>query len=42
MDLGKPVDWRTLEANAGYERQSGLKDVAGDMTGEARLDGPYD
>ena len=33
-DLGKPVDWRILEANAGYERQSGLKDVARKLASE--------
>jgi PAS domain S-box-containing protein len=33
-DLGKPVDWRILEANAGYERESGLKDVAGKLASD--------
>ncbi len=33
-DLGKPVDWKILEANAGYEMQSGLKDVAGKLASE--------
>lgn len=33
-DSGKPVDWRILEANAGYEKQSGLKDVAGKLASE--------
>ncbi len=32
--LGKPVDWYILEANAGYEKQSGLKDVAGKLASE--------
>ena len=31
---GKPVDWRILEANPGYERESGLKDVAGKLASE--------
>ena len=30
-DLGRPVDWRILEANSAYETQSGLKDVAGKL-----------
>lgn len=33
-DLGKPVDWRILEANPSYERHSGLKDVAGKLASE--------
>ena len=33
-DQGRPVDWRILEANAGYEKQSGLKDVAGKLASE--------
>jgi PAS domain S-box-containing protein len=33
-DLGQPVDWRILEANPGYEKQSGLKDVAGRLASE--------
>lgn len=33
-DLGRPVDWKILEANAGYEKQSGLKDVAGKLASE--------
>lgn len=33
-DLGDPVDWRILEANAGYGQQSGLKDVAGKLASE--------
>jgi len=32
--LGKPVDWRILDANAAYETQSGLKDVAGKLASE--------
>jgi len=32
--LGKPVDWRVLEANPAYETQSGLKDVAGRLASE--------
>ena len=31
---GRPVDWKILEANAGYENQSGLKDVAGKLASE--------
>jgi len=33
-DFGRPVDWRIIEANAGYEQQSGLKDVAGRLASE--------
>ncbi len=33
-DFGRPVDWRIVEANAGYEQQSGLKDVAGRLASE--------
>jgi len=33
-DFGRPVDWRIIEANAGYEKQSGLKDVAGRLASE--------
>jgi PAS domain S-box-containing protein len=33
-DQGRPADWRILEANAGYERQSGLRDVAGKLASE--------
>jgi PAS domain S-box-containing protein len=33
-DLGQPVDWKILEANPGYEKQSGLKDVAGKLASE--------
>ncbi|CCM78262.1 PAS domain S-box protein [Rhizobium mesoamericanum] len=33
-DVGRPVDWKILEANAGYEKQSGLKDVAGKLASE--------
>ncbi|MBX5239606.1 PAS domain S-box protein [Rhizobium sp. NLR22b] len=33
-DLGRPVDWKILEANAAYEKQSGLKDVAGKLASE--------
>ncbi len=33
-DFGRPVDWRIVEANAGYEKQSGLKDVAGRLASE--------
>jgi len=33
-DQGQPVDWRILEANPGYEEQSGLKDVAGKLASE--------
>ena len=32
--LGRPVDWKILEANAGYEKQSGLQDVAGKLASE--------
>ncbi|XAZ21543.1 PAS domain S-box protein [Sinorhizobium sp. B11] len=33
-EFGRPVDWRIVEANAGYEQQSGLKDVAGRLASE--------
>ena len=33
-EFGRPVDWRIIEANAGYEQQSGLKDVAGRLASE--------
>lgn len=33
-ERGKAVDWKILEANAGYERESGLKDVAGKLASE--------
>ena len=33
-DDGRPVDWKILDANAGYEKQSGLQDVAGKLASE--------
>jgi len=33
-DHGRPVDWRILEANPGYEKQSGLKNVTGRLASE--------
>jgi signal transduction histidine kinase/CheY-like chemotaxis protein len=33
-DRGRPVDWKILEANAGYEKQTGLKNVAGKLASE--------
>ena len=33
-NFGRPIDWRIIEANAGYEQQSGLKDVAGRLASE--------
>jgi len=33
-DDGRPVDWIILEANPGYEKQSGLKNVVGRLASE--------
>ena len=33
-EQGRPVDWKILEANPGYERQSGLKGVAGRLASD--------